>query len=203
MIPGPTIIRKCSACKKQFAELTIMSGNTCGVRIWTDGKMDAPMLPDRPWLVKCNYCNRLLWIDEQEQVGETGPFEITGILSLGQPSLEDYLFELSEPIEDSEKERYVRIRAWWAGNDPRRKAGKTKPMSEKEMVNLRELLSFLDEENENDRIMKAEVFRELGMFNEATSIILGVNRDDVGQAVVIIKKLVEKRIVVVEEITFQ
>jgi hypothetical protein len=69
MMPGPTLIRRCSLCLKLFLQETISSGNTFGASWWTDGKMEAPMLPDEPWLVKCPHCGALLWIDEQEEVG--------------------------------------------------------------------------------------------------------------------------------------
>jgi len=69
MLPGPTIIRRCSACTKLIEQFTLNSGNTIGARFWTDGKRDAPMLPDELWLVKCQQSGALVWIDEQEQVG--------------------------------------------------------------------------------------------------------------------------------------
>jgi len=45
-----------------------MSGNTFGATFWTDGKRDAPMLPDLPEFVKCPHCKLLLWINEQEEL---------------------------------------------------------------------------------------------------------------------------------------
>jgi hypothetical protein len=33
-----------------MAQRTLASGNTIGARFWTDGKMEAPMLPDQPAL---------------------------------------------------------------------------------------------------------------------------------------------------------
>ena len=43
MLPGPTIIRRCSACGNPIAQGTLASWNTFGARFWTDGKMEAPM----------------------------------------------------------------------------------------------------------------------------------------------------------------
>jgi uncharacterized Zn finger protein len=60
MIPGPTVIYECSSCGKHIEQQTIVSGNTFGARFWTDGKVDAPMLPDEPWLVKCQHCGILV-----------------------------------------------------------------------------------------------------------------------------------------------
>jgi hypothetical protein len=39
-------------------------GNTIGAIYWTDGKREAKMLPNHPWLVKCPVCSRLFWVDE-------------------------------------------------------------------------------------------------------------------------------------------
>ena len=51
MLPGPTTIKRCPGCKGLLAEGTLASGNTLGATFWTDGKREAPMLPEMPWLV--------------------------------------------------------------------------------------------------------------------------------------------------------
>src|SRR5512137_2322750 len=75
MLPGPTNIRRCSFCGNPIAENTVRSWNTFGARGWTDGKMEAPMRPDKPLLARCPHCNGLVWIEEQEQVGRIGVTE--------------------------------------------------------------------------------------------------------------------------------
>lgn len=45
MIPGPTLVRARPECKALAKHEAIQSGNTFGARWWTDGAMDAPMLP--------------------------------------------------------------------------------------------------------------------------------------------------------------
>lgn len=72
MLPGPTIIRKCSACSNLVGQPTFCSGNLGGAVEWTDGKLDAPMLPTESWLVKCPHCHAMLWFDEQEECGQQG-----------------------------------------------------------------------------------------------------------------------------------
>ena len=142
MTPGSTIIRKCSVCAKHLAQHTIRSGNTFGARFWTDGKRDAPMLPDQPWLVKCPHCSTLLWIDEQKQVGEIDPRDARGDAAdrfkdarpVSEPTLAEYTTCLSAGLRDKKKERYVRLRTWWAGNDVRRESGHSAPMTDIEAV---------------------------------------------------------------------
>ena len=60
MMPGPILIKKCSACGGLIEEEILMSGNTCGAVYWTDGEHYAPMLPDTPELVKCPHCKETI-----------------------------------------------------------------------------------------------------------------------------------------------
>ena len=48
MLPGPTLIIACPACKAEHLLPTLASGNTLGARYWTDGYCEAPMLPEIP-----------------------------------------------------------------------------------------------------------------------------------------------------------
>jgi hypothetical protein len=209
MIPGPTIIRECSACGKYIAEGTIVSGNTFGARLWTDGKLDAPMLPDEPRLVKCRHCGSLVWIEEEKQVGEIDPWcsenpgndAFEDARPAKTPTLRDYVGFLKAGISDKEKERYVRLRAWWAGNDGRRKSNKTKPLTSFESNNLRAFATLLPEADDNDRLMKAEALRELGQFEEAEKLLAAEFESEFAKVVSTIRELNEKRNAGVAEIT--
>ena len=205
MLPGPTIIRRCSACKKMIAEHTLTSGNTFGARYWTDGKRDAPMLPVVPWLVKCPHCRSLIWRDEQEQVEELEPWLPPGKDQppVTTPTLQDYFRAVSTPVTDAKKEKYIRVHAWWAGNDLRREGDKAVPMSDEEIANLRALLALLDDAHENDRLMKAEAMRELGMFAEAETLLAGPFCKELISAVEIIRALNQQRDSNVAELRFE
>lgn len=211
MTPGPTIIRKCSSCGKHIAQHTIGSGNTFGARFWTDGWRDAPMLPDEPWLLKCPHCSTLVWLDEQKQVGEVDPWGPRGESAnrfkdaqpASAPILAEYITFLSAGIRSKKKERYVRLRAWWAGNDARREGGHASPMTEVEIANLRAFSTILDEKEDNDRLMKAEALRELGMFEEADALLATQFEEGMMQTVEIIRALNQKRSTAVEEMKFK
>ncbi len=211
MTPGPTIIRKCSACGKYIAQHTIRSGNTFGARFWTDGKCDAPMLPDQPWLVKCSHCSAIVWIDEQKEVGKIEPWgprsrtadEFKDARPASTPDLHDYIGCLTAGVSDKQKEKYLRLRAWWASNDIRRDSDRATPLTEIETANLRAFLSLLDEKSDNDRIMKAEVLRELGLFEDAESLLATQFEEGLMQAVGIIRSLNQQRSTAVEEMKFK
>lgn len=197
MLPGRTIIRKCSACSKPIEKDTIASGNTFGATFWTDGKRDAPMLPDQPWLVMCPHCHTPLWIDELEELGEIEPWgkrdeRFKDAITYELPSVDDYFAILEKGIETPEKERYVRLRAWWAGNDARRNTEIEIQISACEISNLTGFAQMLDESDANDLVMKAEVMRELGRFDDARTLLARSVDSNSSQAVAIIESLVDQ-----------
>ena len=206
MLPGPTIIRKCSACGQLIEESTILSGNTFGATYWTDGKRDAPMLPDSLWLVQCPHCQALVWLDEQEQAGEKEPWgaddTFEGSRPVAEPTHEAYLHALAEGLPSAEKERYVRLRAWWSGNDTRRGAKTRSGLSEKELRNLEAFAELLDEGEGNDRLTKAEIMRELGRFDEAAGLLTEPFSEELSRAAAFIGKLVREENTQVAEMQF-
>jgi hypothetical protein len=208
MTPGPTIIRKCTACTKPIKQHTIGSGNTFGATFWTDGKREAPMLPDQPWMVICPHCHSPLWIDELETLGEIEPWgegrgKFKEAIEYGTPTLDDYLTALGKDADTPEKERYVRLRAWWASNDVRRKTTGDIPLSSLETANLTAFANMFDEADSNDLVMKAEVMRELGRFDVAMALLARSADSDIAQAVEIIKRLVESKDPYVREMHFK
>ena len=207
MRPGPTIIRKCSICSNPIEQPTLASGNTFGATLWTDGKREAPMLPDEPWLVMCPHCHAPLWIDELEELGEVDPFgetdsEFQNVIEYETPSLNDYFAVLERGLASLEKEHYIRLRTWWAGNDKRRvNVGETltKPQ---EKSNLIALAQLLDESSDNDLVMKAEIMRELGHFEEAKALLIKALGGRMSQVATFIKNLADNKDSSVKKIEF-
>lgn len=207
MLPGPTKIKKCSDCSNLIEQPTIVSGNSFGARFWTDGKMDAPMLPDESRLIKCAYCSALIWINELEEVEEVMPWDKCEISISAKPfvipTFRNYLSVLKAAEHNQEDEKYIRIRAWWAGNDKRRTAATKRDLSKGEQQNLQSLLELLDSTDEQDRLMKAEIKRELGQFEEAKASLEGEFSDELADIVSLIRQLIQHREVFVQEIVYR
>jgi len=198
MLPGLTMIKKCSACSGLIKEVTMTSGNTFGAIFWTDGKREAPMLPEEPWLVKCPHCDGVVWIDELDEVAEIEPFDVNdeyeNAWPYEEPTFQDYLATIQMSEYERDKECYLRVRAWWAGNDTRRLPGnRGQALSGDEIDNLEMLYNKLEPSNENDRIMMAEIKRELGQFEAAEAMLNEPSESDLLPAVSIILGLVQKR----------
>lgn len=155
LTPGPTKIRKCSVCSELFRQFIIASGNAIGATFWSDGKLEAPMLPEQPWLVRCPQCSALVWVDEQELVGVVpfGPND--GAFSEAKryltPTASDYEKMVPKWAHDRKKCRYLRQQAWWAANDDRRESANPTSFSEDEARNVDAFVELLDESNHNDR----------------------------------------------------
>jgi len=48
MVPGELIIRRCPSCEGSIRQRIFASGNTFGAQLWTDSKMEAPVLTSWP-----------------------------------------------------------------------------------------------------------------------------------------------------------
>lgn len=204
----------------------MLSCNDCGAVGWTDGYFIAMMWPDQPELVKCPHCKAILWIDDQEMVGEKEgwcPFFDKNADSAGKmdfscavPYLKlnraDYFKVIGQGGLDDERLRHVRNRAWHCGNHVRRTCTQDRslfrrkanwqpaPMSARERANLEALLSLLDEGNDEDRILKAEACRELGRFDDALRLLNGPIEEDFKAIADIIRELATKHDAIVKEI---
>lgn len=167
------------------------------------------MLPDQPWLVMCPHCHVPLWIDELEKIGEIEPSlrdeqsKFTDARGYKRPSLDDYFALIANGVGDLQKERYVRRRAWWAGNDQRRTNAGEIPMSPREVANVVAFTHILDESGAYDLVTKAEAMRELGRFDDALSLLAKSADENIAQEVKIIKSLSEKHDPYVREMHFE
>ncbi len=204
---GDTLIKCCTECSGLIEQQTIMSGNTFGARLWTDGKMDAPMLPRTPSLVKCPHCRSIIWLGEQSIVAEIEARNSADIAHGAKGywtlSAADYFKFIAENELDQTDERNVRIYAWWVANDKRRGATAMCALSNKERENLQALEPLMELANVSDRIMAAEIKRELGQFDAATELLKAVLNDELGDTVATIFALAKKKDPFVREIVME
>ena len=174
--PAPNIIRACPECSGEIVQGAMASGNTFGARMWTDGKMEAPMLPDYPLLVKCPNCQALFWINEAKEIGQGGFFdENPGWPNAKEPVLpteSDFLRALATGGMSREKDLYLRRKYWEAINDAyRTNASAVAAFTPLQERLLRSLADVFDVADPNQRIAKAEIFRELRMYDDCIRLL--------------------------------
>lgn len=172
-MPAPDLLRECSACRQKLVQHSIVSGNTFGARSWTDGKMVARMLPDWPRIVKCPKCEAVFWFDDAPLLA--GRVTSQNAKDGAEPGIlteKDYLDFLARPGLEKSREIYARCRAWWCANDRDRDGGSTPvKFSVPQQENLQRLLPLLNENLPEERVMKAELLRELGRFPECLGLL--------------------------------
>ncbi len=207
-MPGESIYRECPSCDKLLTERTLLSGNTFGARFWTDGKMDAPMLPQYPALVRCAHCQTLLWLPEaKEHEFATPPkmFEnVEGALSPQPPTEADYLEAIESGLApDKEQEKYCRVHAWHCFNDARRDAKNAAELSDlpdDTAANMKALFAMLERNKPDERMLRAELARELGRFPEALQLLNHDFGEDYAATAAQIRELAEQDLAGVAEV---
>jgi len=69
MKPGPERVVACPSCGALERCPTLLSGNTLGAHVWSDGKVLAPMLPRNPEVARCHGCGACYWLADAPVVG--------------------------------------------------------------------------------------------------------------------------------------
>jgi len=163
-------VKRCPVCNCQFQADILASSNTFGATFYTDGFVDGTA--ESTDLLLCPECNSFLW---NEDVPTTASFQHTAsslrsVRSLPIASSYDLDYERAlreEAWNNNEQEKYIRIRVWWLFNNAYRGCSTENfTIPHDQEVNIRYLLKLLDPNNPKESIMTAEIFRELGQFDD-------------------------------------
>jgi hypothetical protein len=140
-------------------------------KYWTDGYVYAPGIPSNQWLVKCPVCTGLFFVDEAVEVGQ-GFDAAKGKEPVLAPAEKELIGFLAENVLSKDKEIFLRIRVWWSANHTWRIAAIAESaFSEVQAQNLNALYRLLDESEPGQRILKAEIARELGEFEQCLALL--------------------------------
>jgi hypothetical protein len=178
MKPGPDIIYKCPKCGVFLKRGSLMSGNTFGAQLYSDGKRISPMLPDFPNLTKCKKCDSIFWISELDKIGElrwgeTSHPEWENADEVDFLCLKD-LFRALKTAKNQGEEKLIRIWIWQAFNDRVRTDGNLFLESKGNILwkeNCHALLKLLHRDEVNDKLMMAELYRNLKEFEKCIEIL--------------------------------
>lgn len=200
MIPGPDEIKQCPHCQQLMRQTTYISSNTFGGVLWTDGKLEAPMHSDTPWLISCPHCQSLHWIDTLEEIDQgLIDDDLMGdrvrVPEVNEPTMEQYLEALQLLELDDEQRIYIRTQYWWQGNDIRRDLGIHKLLTKAERENLFSLIELLNAiESDDDMLFTiAEAYRELGKFDLALKTLDQIKTDRVRSLVDFFRNLCKQK----------
>lgn len=178
MLPGPDLILKLPKSKSLVRISTINSGNTFRAVRWSDAYTYTPMLPDEPPLRVHPATGEIFLVSRCKQIAEV-PFgekdDWKEIPYAEDPTAEHYLRALHEGLPRGTREtRMFRICLWWLHNHPVRETGQMKAPPEDFRTNLTALLALIHSDKahgDQDRLLTAEIHRELGRFDEAEALL--------------------------------
>jgi len=187
MNTGPNYVYKCPNCGNLLRKGSIVSGNTMGSKIFSDGKRIAPMLPEFPDLTKCKKCDTIFWLSKLEEIGtfEFGDEENSHWLKADEAEfleIEDYYNAIIKGTSENEgDELIIRQQIWWSYNDRIREGQEIFNDENDELrwiENVQKLKLLLDESDINHRIMIAEINRNLGDFETCISVIQSIGYNE-------------------------
>jgi len=202
MIPGPKFIYQCPHCDNLFSRGSLMSGNTSGMRSYSDGKRVAPMLPQFPSLTICSKCRVKFWIRDAQKIGEyiwgeEIPWQWAGAEEATFLTIYEYSEAIEQQVAQNEiDERYIRIRIWRGFND-RVRAGQSLFTSDTDNIlwtdNIEKLLEMLDPSIDDQRIIMAELYRNLGHFDRCLELLDDIDAPELSRLKEAFKKECEKK----------
>ena len=185
MRPGPTLAVDCPKCGKEKKLMSLLSGNTFGARQWSDAYQYAPMLPQLSPVQKCPECGYYFMLSEDALHRATGEEEVycsdTGRLSYAE--MKEALLHLEKDSLAREDELSLRLEFLHRFNDAFREnfnSYEVEDADENKMVrneadwelhraNLELLVALLDDNNAEQRMLLAEIYREMGKFDDCVS----------------------------------
>src|SRR5574344_1230270 len=175
MLLGPNYVYKCPNCGNLITKGSLMSGNTFGAKIFSDGKRIAPMLPEFPNLTKLKEIGTYEWGDNENpqwQKADNADFL----------EIEDYYNAIIKGIaENKNEELIIRKQIWWSYNDRIREGQEIFNDESDELrwlENVQKLKALLDQTDINQRIMIAEINRNLGDFETCINVIQSIDNDE-------------------------
>lgn len=154
-----------------------------GAKYWSDGKKTAPNHPESPSVSRCPHCSHFFYPEDAPEIIDERLMNDENLLRntpwmTGLKSPDEWFEVLNDhAIIDDDREIQLRIGAWQASNDPYRLTQVTSenpavPRDKELTENMEALLGLLMDRIAEDRLLIAELCRELGRFEEAQTHLI-------------------------------
>lgn len=144
--------------------------------MFSDGRTISPELNEALEVSRCSACREFYWIEDAPVVGGEVAADLPLVRAL---SIAEYEELISEGIATmtTDEEEIIRTELLWAFND-RTRQGKPLFESDEEKAvwqdNIDALYKMLDTSDVYSRLLKAEIAREMGLFEEAETLLSSI-----------------------------
>ena len=174
MIPSKPNILRCPHCGGLRRVRSIMSGNTIRAILWSDGKVDYPMLPHISKVLRCPVCKKYHFYELSQIVGKCKSWGNASWGGLSYTSLKEALLEIAPT---GEKEIMLRKMILWAYNDLYWEIADVESPTKEHLAerenfiqNAKALMALCPE----NKSLCAELYRETGEFEQCTQYIIDI-----------------------------
>ena len=184
MLPGPITIFECPKCDNLLSIESLCTSNNFEAELFSDGKFIAVCDPEFPKITKCSKCNEIFWIDKAKQIGK---YRIGDKIDEQWANAEKTkflnIYEYNQALECSifnsdYQELFFRQRILWGFND-RVRSGEPMFINDSDKIlyhdNIHKLLEILDHKDLNQKILAAELSRNLGNFEKCMEVSESIN----------------------------
>lgn len=196
MQPGTPQLVTCPHCGKEKKLMTLLSGNTIGARQWSDSKRYAPMLPRISNVQRCPHCGLFFLYPEAQKRYDDSKKKFNFCLDTGSltyPEMKQAFLMLEESVKSKDSEKALRIAFLHSFNEAFRVYEKAswdedegpadhKQRSETDYSlhrsNLQAIITALDVTNPDNIPFAAELYRELGRFDDCIALLDNFKTDN-------------------------
>jgi hypothetical protein len=180
----------------------------CAGMVWLQELEVLGMKGNRLWAGALDHLRKQrLAEDEGCDTGDKGRKieDFVGSLPFNNLEVGDYFAMLKKKGLDRQKTLFLRLHSWRAGNDSRRTSSEfpklfemgddreMPPLSDKEVENMETLAVMLGEKKHQERLMKAEILRELGRFDQALALLSKPFKPRLRRFAIFVRDLTEKK----------
>jgi len=178
---GNKIIYKCPKCGKLVYKFGIISMNNFGAAYYSDGGVSGLMHSEEDLITKCSKCKTIYWLDKENVEGECyGQFSDNPKWNAAKSTewlkKNDFIDALEQKIyRNKDEELCIRNIVW------RKLSSEYDLTKDEEKIyksNCKKLLKFYNIDNINEKLLIAELHRNLGNFDECTEILKTIKNKD-------------------------
>ncbi len=183
MLTGPISVYQCPNCSKNILQWTLSSGNTFNAKFYSDGRIEAPGLPQSVFITKCQNCKFIFWLDKDLEIDQFEDNYLDDQLKLEKNDLYlnngfwaelldesalVYALENKNFRNDSE-EKYLRKNLLWILN--KKITNYIDYNQHLWSENTNRLIELIDSNSEKELLLSAELYRNMGEFEKCYEIL--------------------------------
>lgn len=169
---GPERWLACNHCGGALRFRALLRVDARLAQLWSDGYVDSPSVPEQPLVAACGHCQGAVWLPE---LADASCCEGEDYRALTEEELWTQVEAYGE--EPSEHQLHLRLKLWQLANHRHRSGESQVIWSDRERHNLEKALALLDLSSATEVMTAVEVSRQLGLFNQALGLLVGLEAE--------------------------